>query len=362
MTVVHTGPRRAAAALLSVVLGAVGLAGCGGGSGKPASSALISAERCAANRAAGTITYVSPFGFDASAGIIDVFAADKLGYFDDLCLKVRFVTNSFTSAALVSEGKATTTSTGSAADFLVLAASGANIKAVATYGNTSDYCIITRPEITTLKQLEGHTLGYHGVKEAPDLEMLRAAGVDLDKVKLINTPNYDPNQIVQGHLDAVGCYQSNEPLTLRAEHAKFNEFTPAQFGVSGTYNVVFFNRDFLAAHRAAAQDFMRADLHAFAYCEAHELACIRIEQGYADRAGADFPVAHEQQVWQVEAALSREHSLPGRGIGVQTVAEWQPEARAVVEFGLAESVPSLNRVQDTTLVADLYDGTRLIWP
>ena len=268
------------------------LTACGGGSDKPASKSLISAERCAANRAAGTITYVSPFGFDASAGIIEVFAADKLGYFDDLCLKVRLVTSSQTSAALVSSGKATTTSTGSAADFLVLAANGSNVTAVATYGNTSDYCIITRPEFKTLKDLEGHTLGYHFVKEAPDLEMLRAAGVDIDKVKLVNTPNFDPNQIIQGHLDAVGCYRSNEPLTLRAEGAKFNEFTPEQFGIAGTYNVVFFNSDFLKAHRAAAQDFMRADLHAFAYCEAHQAECIRIEQGYAEQAGADFPVAH----------------------------------------------------------------------
>ncbi len=348
----------AALAILAMVAGSA----CGGGSSGKPDAGIVSAERCAANRAAGTITYVSPFGFDASAGIIEVFAADRLGYFRDLCLDVKLVTNSRNSAALVSSGTATTTSTGSAADFLVLAANGSNVTAVATYGNASDYCIITRPEIKRLKDLEGHTLGYHFVKEAPDLEMLRAAGVDLDKVKLVNTPNFDPNQIVQGRLDAVGCYQSNEPLTLRAEGAKFNEFTPQQFGVSGTYNVVFFNTTFLAAHRSAAQDFMRADLHAFEYCEAHQAKCIAIEQGYAQRAGAEFPVAHERQVWKLEAALSRNNVLPGKGIGVHSRAEWRPELREVVDFGLAENIPPLERVQDTALVAELYRGSRLIWP
>src|SRR5580698_720175 len=100
----------------------------GGASG---SDALVSAAECAANRAAGTITYVSPFGFDASAGIIEVFAAEKLGYFADLCLKVRIITSAQNSAALVSAGTATTTSTGSAADFLVLAANGSHVTAVA---------------------------------------------------------------------------------------------------------------------------------------------------------------------------------------------------------------------------------------
>ncbi|HWC33252.1 MAG TPA: ABC transporter substrate-binding protein [Mycobacteriales bacterium] len=339
------------------------VAACSSGSGgQPPAGRLIAADRCAHNRAAGTITYVSPFGFDASAGIIEVFAADRLGYFRDLCLNVKIVTSSQDAAALVSAGRATTTSTGSAADFLVLAANGSHLTAVATYGNTSDYCIITRPEITTLKQLEGHTLGYHFVKEAPDLEMLRAAGVDLSKVNQVNTPNFDPNQIVQGKLDSVGCYQSNEPLTLRAEGAKFNEFTPAQFGVSGTYNVVFFNPDFLAAHRDAAQDFMRADLHAFDYCETHQTQCVSIEQSYANRAGAEFSVAHERQVWHLEATLSRAHTLPGQGIGVQSEAEWRPELHAVTRFGLADHIPPLSQVEDTELVAGLYQGNRLVWP
>jgi NitT/TauT family transport system substrate-binding protein len=341
------------------VLGLGLLVGCS--SSGPAHG-LVSAAECAANRDAGTITYVSPFGFDASAGIIEVFAADKLGYFSDLCLKVRIVSSARNAAELVSAGTATTTSTGSAADFLVLAANGSNVTAVATYGDTSDYCIIAKPELTTLKDLEGHTLGYHFVEEAPDLEMLRAAGVDLSKVKLVNTPDFDPNQIVQGQLDSVGCYQSNEPLTLSAEHAKFNEFTPAQFGVRGTYNVVFFNSGFLAAHAGAVGDFMRADLHAFDYCESNQPQCVSIEQGYAHNAGADFSATHESAVWRLEAALSKDHTLPGQGIGVQSAAEWAPEAREVTRFGLAKDVPPLAKVEDIALVASLYRGDTLIWP
>ncbi|HVW79718.1 MAG TPA: ABC transporter substrate-binding protein [Mycobacteriales bacterium] len=354
---------RLASLVAAVTVGAGLVTGCGAGSSPvPPGHGLVSAAECAANRSAGTITYVSPFGYDASAGIIDVFAADKLGYFADLCLKVRLIPTASNAAALVSAGTATTTSTGSAADFLVLAANGSNVTAVATYGDVSDYCIIAKPELSTLKDLEGHTLGYHFVEEAPDLEMLRAAGVDLGKVKLVDTPDFDPNQIVQGRLDAVGCYQSNEPLTLRAEHVRFNEFTPAQYGVKGTYNVVFFNRGFLAAHRGAVADFMRADLHAFDYCESHQMQCVSIEKGYADAAGADFSVSHESAVWKLEAALSREHTLPGKGIGVQSAAEWAPEAAEVRRFGLAKAVPPLARVEDPALVASLYRGDTLIWP
>jgi ABC-type nitrate/sulfonate/bicarbonate transport system substrate-binding protein len=361
-------PRRAAvkgcAAAAVVMIAAACASSSSGGSPSQdgSSTGLISSSRCAANKAAGTITYVSPFGFDASAGIIDVFAAQKLGYFKDLCLDVNFVTNSQNSTALVSAGKAQVTNVGSAADYLTAVGNGANIRAVATYGNTSNYCVVTRKTITSLPQLAGKTLGYHFVMPAPVLAMLSAAGVDRSNVHLVNTTNYNPNQVVQGKIDGVTCYQSNEPLTLRAEHAQFNEFTPAQFGVTGTFNVQFFNKSFLAAHYAAAKDWMRASLHAFYYCAAHQAACVNIEGEYARQAGAEFVTGHARQVWALESALARNHTLPGKGVGVQSVAEFQPEARELVRFGLMKSLPPLASVQDTTMVASLYHGKTLIWP
>jgi NitT/TauT family transport system substrate-binding protein len=328
--------------------------------GSPA--ALVNSSECAANRAAGTITYVSPFGFDASAGIIDAFAAQKLGYFKDLCLDVNFVTNSQDATALVSAGRAQVTNVGSAADYLAAVGSGSDIRAVATYGNTSDYCVVTRKPITSLPQLAGKILGYHFVKPAPVLAMLAAAGVDQSKVHFVNTTNYDPNQVVQGKIDGVTCYQSNEPLTLRAEHAQFNEFTPAQFHVTGTFNVQFFNKTFLAAHYAAAKDWMRADLHAFYYCATHQAACVNIEGDDARQAGSEFLTGHERRVWALESALALHHTLPGKGVGVQSAAEFQPEARELVRFRLMKSVPSPASAMDTTMVASLYHGKTLIWP
>ena len=46
------------------------------------------ADRCEANKAAGTITYLSSFDFAASASIVEVLVAKQKGYFDDLCLDV----------------------------------------------------------------------------------------------------------------------------------------------------------------------------------------------------------------------------------------------------------------------------------
>jgi NitT/TauT family transport system substrate-binding protein len=347
-----------------VLIAAIVVAACGGG-GSPiarASGSLLGSPQCAANRAVGTMTYVSPVGFDASAGIIDVFAAQRLGYFKDMCLGVNVVTSSQMSTELVASGKAAVSSIGSAADDLGEVAGGADVVAVATYGDTSDYAILTGPSITNLKQLEGKTFGYHSTLPVAILEMFHAAGVDVSKVQQVDTQNYDPNQLIRGQESAIQAYQSNEPLVLSAEKAQFNEFTPSQFGVKGTFNVQIFNGEFVARHKQAVTDFMRAELHAFYYCAAHQASCIGIEQRYARAAGSEYQVSHERAVWNLEAALALGHTLPGKGVGVQTIAEWQPEAAALEQYGIAKSVGPLGKWEDTSIVASLYDGKTLIWP
>lgn len=358
-----TSPRRRAllkAALCAAVM--IALAACGSAPAAPRPAAAISSQDCAKNRAAGTITYASPFGYDASAGILEAFVAQKLGYFQDLCLNVAFVSNSPQSTELVSSGRATVSSIGSAADDLEAVGNGANVVGVATFGAVSDYAVLTRPSITRLPQLQGGTFGYHFTVPVSILEMFRAAGAQPSRIDMVDTTDYDPNQLIQGHVDGLQAYQSNEPLILRAEHQSFHEFTPAQLGVQGTFNVEVFNRGFLSEHPSAASDFMRADLHAFDYCLRHTARCISIEAGYARQSGATYDLSHEEAVWALESKLAVDHTLPGRGVGVQTDAEWQPEADALRQYQIVKTVPSLDTWEDTTLAAPLYHGKTLIWP
>jgi ABC-type nitrate/sulfonate/bicarbonate transport system substrate-binding protein len=323
---------------------------------------LRTGDACAANKAVGKITYVSPFGFDASAGIIDVFAAEKLGYFDNMCLDVAFVTNSQNSTSLVSAGTAQVSNIGSAADLLGQIANGANVVGVATYGDISVYTILAQKSITDLKQLEGKALGYHFVVPVTILQMLSAAGVDAAKVNMVNTTSFDPNQLFQGRFDAMEAYQTNEPIVLKAGGKEFNQFNPDQLGVKGTFNVHLFNKDFLAQHPAAVADFMRAQLHAFDYCKANADACIQIEKQYASDAGSDYDVDHAHAVWALESKLAIDHSLPGKGVGVQSAEEWMPEVQAMQQFKIVPTVPDLAQAQNNTIVAGLYNGTQLIWP
>ena len=205
------GAVTAALVVLSCVALVAGPAGASGRAGGTAVGALSpSSAECTANRAARTVHFASPFGYDASAGIIDVYAAEKLGYFADLCLDVDFVAvpTSASPYALVSADAAQITGEGSAADAIVQEEDGSNFVGISTYGDTSDYALLTRAGITKLTQLEGKTLAYHTVLPVVLHEMLVKAGVDLSKVRLVDDQTYDPFLLVRGSFAALEAYQS----------------------------------------------------------------------------------------------------------------------------------------------------------
>jgi len=351
----------ATAAASTMAVAAAGASTSRRGVSEPAKASTISAAACARNKAAGPLTFVSPFGFDASAGILDVYAAQSLGYFATECLTVHFIT-SYVPYELVSSGAATFTGEGSAADTMLGVAEGSKFVGVLTFGDVSDYAILTRKSITNLKQLEGKVLGYHTMLPVVLTEMMKAAHVDIAKVNEVDDTAYDPTLLIHGRFDALQAYQSNEPLTLRADGDSFNEFLPQNFGVSGTFNVQVVNQKFLAANTAVVADLIRAELHAFDYCAVHVATCIGYEAADSRAAGQPYEVAHETAEWKFEVSLVEKNSLAGKGYGSETTGEWSAERKALVAAGLAKSSQIPATVEDPSLVASLYSGQKLIWP
>ena len=123
-----------------------------------------------------------------------------------------------------------------------------------------------------------------------------------------------------------------------------------------------FNRDFYEKHKTAVADYMRAQLHAFYYCASHKSQCINIEQHFATASGSEYQTQHETDEWNLEATLALDHTLPGKGVGVESTAEWQPEANALVDYDVVKKLPPLSRYEDSSLVAGLYNGKTLTWP
>lgn len=331
------------------------------GSAAAQDNVVISADDCARNQSVGTITYVSGYGYSASAGQLDVFLAKEFGFFDALCLDVEINAGGANGQLLVASGQAQFTALGSASDVMLAAANSRNLKAVATYGNNSPFSIFANEKIKSLKDLEGGTLGYF-INITPIAKaMLDAAGVDMSKVSLIKMTNYDPTVVPRGQVDAIVGYASNQPEKLRSLGMPFNEFRPKDFGLQGTYNVMEVNSQFLEENREVAADFMRASLRALDYCLMNEQDCV--EQisvlAAANNQGSAFPVDQQARTWAVESSWVRNSN---KAPGAHSPADWENEHAMVAKYGELVELPAIDQMMDADLVADLYKDGQLQWP
>ncbi|MGO3147034.1 MAG: ABC transporter substrate-binding protein [Leucobacter sp.] len=365
MVSIHTRVAKRSTLLAGVALAALVLSACSSTApttDETGNNSLLSAEECQRNQDAGTITYISGYGYSASAGQMDVFVAEELGYFDDLCLDVEINAAGANGQQLVAAGQAQFTELGSASDVMLAAANSKNLTAIATYGTTSPFSIFANKEIKDLKDLEGKKLGYFINLTPIASAMLDAAGVDIDKVELIKMTNYDPTVVTRGQVDAIVGYASNQPEALRAMGEEFTEFFPADYDLAGTYNVMEVNSQFLGENREVVADFMRASLKAIQHCLDDEADCVKIVSDLAaeNNQGEAFPEEQQTRTWKVESEWVRDSAAGPPG--VMSPEAWDGEAELVKKYGDIKDLPPVSSMVDMDLVNDLYADGKLIWP
>ena len=368
-----TSARRTATALLAATA-ALALVACSSSStGSTTSSAvptasdgstLISAERCQQNRAAGKITVLTSYVFAASVGILDVVAADQLGYLKALCLDVELQPGS-TNAQLVSAGTAQIAGLGSASDVMVARASDAkNLQSIATYGNQGAIEILTMGDsgINSLADFAGKTVGYKVAISAQFSAMFKDNGVDPSTINWVSV-GFDPQILPDGQVQALGAFKSNEPNVLRNRGYDVKEWDPEDYGVRSTFNTQVVNTEWGKAHPTAVEDFLRASFKAYDWINASD-ANLDTALGWAkDRSEAGYDLAMSKLRWQTEVKLVKDSQPAGLALGQQSEDQWKPEADALVTYKLVPSAPSITDSQNNSFIDAIYgsDGT-LIWP
>lgn len=328
------------------------------------------ADRCALNRAAGTIVYLSSFDFAATASIVDVLVAEERGYYDELCLDVELRPSfSVDNYPLVAANEAQFSSGGSFSEIVDFAgANDAGFVALAVEGRTGiDALLVTDPQVESLDDLDGAVIGVKGAVTPSVRAMLAAAGLtegaQYDTVLL---DGFDPllHASVPG-IAGFPVYKSNEPLRLDAAGVDYRLFDPSDEGVPGSFGIVYTNQTFLEEHPTAAEDFMRATMRGLAEAIADPAAAGAIAVKLINDGGnaLNLSPAGEIARWEVESELIVDGVRSGAPLGVPIIDQLEAEVAAYAAVGLFEGVvPDISSMVDPTVVAALYDDGELIWP
>ena len=352
-------------AVLAVLLAAtLTLAGCGGSDGSAGTTgSAISAKRCDQNKAAGTVTYMTGYYWQASASILEVIAADRLGYFKDLCLDVKLQPGSgdvSQNTKLLASGRVQVGGL-SQQDTMTANANGLRITGISSYSDAGLDILMTMPSVTDLAQLKGMTLGQKGWVPVGVSAMLDKAGLKKGDVKEVKV-GYDPTILPRGQVDALVGFISNEPLQLEAAGTPVKVWEPKDFGVPGSLGSFAANPDFLKQHPTAAQDFLRAVFKAYQLCAApaHVAECIGYQH---DKAGAESDPTHETAVWKKETSVVAGSPLPGKfgSIDKDNIAKL---AGVVTQYGGVQVDPSAAATWFDNSFSDAVVGAdgSVTWP
>lgn len=126
--------------------------------------------------------------------------------------------------------------------------------------------------IKTLRDFEGKTLGYAipGFEDVAIQTMLKSAGVDIDKVKLINL-NMDAASALLSHkIDgAMTIYRNYELLELRQQGAETLTFKPEEHGVPAYDELIVLANAGTAATDPRIGKFLHGLNEGVAYLRAH---------------------------------------------------------------------------------------------
>jgi putative hydroxymethylpyrimidine transport system substrate-binding protein len=366
----------ACSALAAAVL-VLGVAACGSSSPSSASSSggagpsasAISAARCAENKAAGKITYLSGYYFQSSASILEYVAASKLGYFGDECLNVALVPGSGDTAQeskLLASGQA---DVGALAeqDLIQARANGVDVDGISSYSNAGLDVLMTNTDITKLTQLDGKIVGDKGYFPAAVEAMLIKAGVSFSSLHVVKE-GYDPTVLPRhaGGLEALTGFVSNEPNQLKAAGYKVTVWQPVKYGIPSSLGAMAVNPAFATAHPTAVQDILRAALHAYTYCSsssAHVSQCV----GYAAAAsgGATYDALLNTAIWNTETSVAAANPTPGQPLGGIDLANAGAITDMLHRFKIVPASVTLATAESwfsDSYIKAIYHGDTLIWP
>jgi len=322
--------------------------------------------RCEANRAAGTVNYLSGFDFAATPTIVDVLMADEQGYFEDMCLDVE-ITPSFSTQnyAPVAGGQGQMASGGSFSEVLSYALrNDAGLRAVAVEGRAPIDVLITKPGIDELADLEGETIGVKEALQPSIAAMLANEGlVEGEDYETVPLQGFDPlTHIEIRSIAGFPGYRSNEPGQLERAGVDFEMFDPIDYDIPGSFGVLFTSDEFLNEHPTAAQDFLRASMKGLADAidDPEAATAVAVERINGNGNPNFLSPEGEAFRWKTESALVE--ATPEAPAGVINVEALQTEVDAYAEVGAFPTEPVASEyVADVLTGVYDADGT-VIWP
>ncbi len=122
--------------------------------------------------------------------------------------------------------------------------------------------------INTVRDLAGHKVAL-APWETEIFAYLQRERVPLDRLQLVQH-DYTVDSLVQGRVDALAGYETDESYYLQQSGGRYRQFTPRSSGVDFYGDTLFTTRAMVTRHPERAEAFRAASLRGWEYALAHQ--------------------------------------------------------------------------------------------
>ena len=148
---------------------------------------------------------------------------------------------------------------------------GKPIVLMASYFQRSPLALVTKPDIYFPRDLIGkRVMGFKNQFESTNFKlMFNQAGMTSDDFTVV-PHTFNINQFIDGEVDAVAIFLTNEVYNLRQKKVPFNIIDPNNYGVP-LYDVVLYTSEsFTLKNPATVQSFIEASNRGWQYALDHQ--------------------------------------------------------------------------------------------
>lgn len=318
-----TGKKRHSAVELYAIAGLLMLLLAGCAPAQPADSPAEPAP----------LTFMAGYRPQANLPFVGVYVAQQQGFFADenLDVTIEHSPGQGQHLQLVTSGEVQVTTQDAAVLLQRRADPGLPLVSIALIGQRGQqaFAALASSGLFSPVDWEGRLVGYKGTPP-PDLFALMAvAGVDPEKVELVNV-GFDPRVLTEGQVDVYPVFKSNEPYLIRSWGYDFTLWDAADFGVPTLGLAYVTSEETLEQQPDLLGRFLRAALRGIAYAGEHPDEAVEAVMEYT---GPETDPEHMRFMLESELADASGPATGEHGIGWQTLEQWADLADMLVETG-----------------------------
>jgi ABC-type nitrate/sulfonate/bicarbonate transport system substrate-binding protein len=268
------------------------------------------------------MVFMAGYKPQANLPFVGVYVAKEKGYFaaEGLDVEIQHSTGRGEHLQLLMAGGVQVTTQDAAVLLQRRADPGLPLVSIALIGQRGQqaFAALKSSGMRTPKDWEGKKVGYKGTPPPDLFAIMEAAGVDRNRVELVNV-GFDPRVLVQGLVDVYPLFKSNEPYLLRQMGYELVIWDAADYGVPTLGLTYVTSEEQIRQDPDLLVRFLRAALKGIEDARANPEEAVDIVLRYApqaDRGHMRFML--ETELKDAESEVTRAH-----GLGWQTREQWE---------------------------------------